>query len=799
MLVSLNWLREYVALDEPVDALCDRMTMLGLEIEGVQRPGAGVQGVVIGQIQSIEPHPDADKLVVCKTDVGAGAPLQIVCGAKNMKVGDRVPTAVVGATLPGGFAIGKRKMRGVESQGMMCSARELGLGEEHDGLLILGADAPIGADAKQVLGLDDAVLEIEVIPNRGDWASMLGIARELAAALGKMHCKPEAKPQEAGPKTSELSSVTIERPDLCPRYVGRVIRGVKVGPSPQWLKKRLIAGGQRPINNVVDITNYVLLETGHPLHAFDLRKLKGQRVVIRTAKAGEKIKTIDQEVRELSPEMLVIADAESPVAVAGVMGGYDSEVGEDTVDLFIESAYFEPVQVRRTSRALALISEASRRFQRGADPEMPLYAANRACQLILELAGGELAAGALDEYPQQVTRPAIHLRYDETDKLLGINVAPDDQKRYLTALGFELLESQNGTARYQTPSWRYDCALEADLIEEVARLYGYERIPTTVPRVPRTEVELAPEHKVMRRLRHLLVDLGLTEVINWSFGAADEDVKAGLAENNSAMVMLQNPLSENHAGMRTSLLPGLLRVASLNLRKSRPRLALFELGPVYRAAGGSDTGAEQSNRLAMTLAGSARPAHWSEPERDTDFYDLKGVIEELLAYLRVEATFTAGDSKTYAAGQAADIFIGDKRVAGLGAVAQDVRNAFDLDQPVYAAELDLDALLGQPAASPLFAEISAFPPSLRDLAVVVDAKVPAGSLTETIQKQGGKHLKRVQIFDIYTGNPIPDGKKSVALSLAFQSPERTLTDKDTQKAFDRILKALSEQYGAELR
>ncbi|MEX2016138.1 MAG: phenylalanine--tRNA ligase subunit beta, partial [Candidatus Hydrogenedentales bacterium] len=714
MLVSLNWLREYVALEDSVDALCDRMTMLGLEIEGVQRLGAGVQGVVIGQIQSIEPHPDADKLVVCKTDVGAGEPLQIVCGAKNMKVGDRVPTAVVGATLPGDFKITRRKMRGIESQGMMCSPRELGLGDEHDGLLILGGDAPIGADAKQVLGLNDAVLEIEVIPNRGDWASMLGIARELAAASGKLHCKPEATPKETGPKTADLSSVSIERPDLCPRYVGRVIRGAKVGPSPEWLKKRLIAAGQRPINNVVDITNYVLLETGHPLHAFDLQKLKGQRVIIRTAKPGEKIKTIDQEVRELTPEMLVIADAEAPVAVAGVMGGYDSEVGEDTVDLFIESAYFEPVQVRRTSRALTLITEASQRFQRGADPEMPLYAANRACQLILEIAGGELAAGALDEYPEKVTRPSITLRYEETDKLLGVNVPPLEQQRYLTALGFKVLEVQNGTARYQTPSWRYDCALEADLIEEVARLYGYERIPTTVPRVPRTEVELAPEHKVMRRLRHLLVDLGLTEAINWSFGAADEDVKAGLARDNKAMVMLQNPLSENYAGMRTSLIPGLLRTASLNLRKSRPRLALFELGPVYTAGDAADALPEQANRLGIVMSGPARPNHWSQADRETDFYDLKGVVEELLAYLRVEATYKAGDSKTFQTGQAADVYVGEKRAGSLGAVAFDVRSAFDLDQAVFVAELDLDVLLGQPAVSPLFAEISAFPPSLRD-------------------------------------------------------------------------------------
>ncbi|MDQ1256214.1 MAG: phenylalanyl-tRNA synthetase beta chain, partial [Candidatus Hydrogenedentes bacterium] len=412
MRISLNWLKEYVDIPVGVDELAHQLTMLGIEIEAIERPWAEITKIFTGKLLSIEPHPSADKLVVCKTDVGQAEPLQIVCGATNMKAGDIVPTAIVGATLPGGFNIAPRKMRGIESQGMMCSSRELAIGDDHDGLLILAPETPIGADFIALAGLDDTILEVEITPNRGDCASMIGVARELAALYGTAYRIPETPLTEGAQKAADLSRVTIEDADLCPRYIGRVLPSVQIKKSPLWMARRLIAAGQRPINNVVDITNYVLLETGHPLHAFDYGLLAENRIVVRRARAGESIVTIDGDTHPLKPEMLVIADAERPVAVAGVMGGKESEVGEGTARVFLESAFFDPISIRRTSRALGIQSEAAAHFQRGADPEMALYAINRTASLMQQFANAEIAQGLLDEYPKPLPRKEVTLRYD---------------------------------------------------------------------------------------------------------------------------------------------------------------------------------------------------------------------------------------------------------------------------------------------------------------------------------------------------------------------------------------------------
>ncbi|MCH7908530.1 MAG: phenylalanine--tRNA ligase subunit beta, partial [Candidatus Hydrogenedentes bacterium] len=453
MRISLNWLAEYIDLDVGVTELCDRMTMLGLEIEAVERPGEGIDGVVVGEILSIEPHPEADRLVVCKTDVGGDEPLQIVCGATNMSVGDRVPTACIGAVLPGDFKVGKRKMRGIASQGMMCSAKELGLGEDHEGLLIMDPDqGAVGDDVRAILGLNDTVLEIEVTPNRNDWSGMLGIARELSAAYGAPVRIPDITLDEGDTPASELSSVTVEDTVLCPRYVGRIIRGVKVGPSPGWLAQRLIAVGQRPINNIVDVTNYVLLETGHPLHAFDLDRLKGERIVVRPARDGESIRVIDGTTHTLTPEALVIADAKVPIAIAGVMGGLDSEVGEETTSIFLESACFDPVSIRKTARAYNMITEASQRFQRGADIEMVRYAVDRAAALLVEVSGGELASGVLEAYERIRSIPEVTLRYDRCERLLGTGIPSEKQRTILTSLGFAVAREDEESVTVEVPS-----------------------------------------------------------------------------------------------------------------------------------------------------------------------------------------------------------------------------------------------------------------------------------------------------------------------------------------------------------
>ena len=799
MKIPLNWLKEYIDLDVSVEELCEKMTMLGLEIESVERPGEDIQKVVVGEIVSIEPHPDADKLVVCKTNIGADDPVQIVCGAKNMSVGDMVPTALVGGTLPGGFKIGKRKMRGVESQGMMCSARELGLGEDHEGLLILKGEFTVGEDVKAPLGLDEVVLDIEVTPNRGDWAGLIGIARELGAAYGLPHRLPDVSLQESGQKASDASSVTIDDPDLCPRYIGRLLSGVTVGPSPQWMAQRLIAAGQRPINNIVDVTNYVLLETGQPLHAFDTEKLQEGRIVVRRAKDGETITVIDQTEHKLSSEMLVIADAKDPVAIAGVMGGFGSEVGEGTTEVFLESAYFDPVSVRRTARALNTITEASQRFQRGADPEMADYASRRAAQLLCEVAGGELYAGALDAYPKPLEQKAITLRFDRTNALLGTDVPPETQQGYLESLGFSAASSNGGSTTFTVPTWRHDASMETDLIEEVARLYGYDNIPSTLPKVRCVEEVYAPEQGPLRALKNYLTRAGLSEIVNWTFLEIEDLRKAGLETQIADAIALENPLSEKQAIMRTTLIPALLHTTSDNLRKNRNNVRVFEMGPVY-TSDESDTSARQRPHLGIAIAGESTDKHWSRPQHAVDLYDLKGYVEGLLSLMgATDTAFEAADYPAFAPGGAAEVLVHGNAIGVIGAVRQEVLSAFEVEQPVFLAELDLTTLLKRSERPAHFADIPAHPPSLRDIAVVVDAATPAGELQATARRAGGKLLQNVALFDIYTGKPVPEGKKSVALSLRFQSHERTLTDKDTDKAWNKIMKALEKEFNAELR
>lgn len=798
MRVSLNWLKEYVNIDVSPEELAHQMTMLGLEIESIERLGGDIKDVFVGEILSIEPHPDADKIVVCQTDVGGETALQICCGAKNMKVGDKVPTAVVGASLPGGFEIARRKMRGVESQGMMCASTELGLPKGEDGLLILDPSAPVGLDIKTLLGLDDTVLEIEVTPNRADWASMIGVARELAALYERELRIPALSVAEGGASIDSLTSVTVEAADLCPRYMGRVLTKVKVGPSPEWLCKRLIAAGQRPINNIVDVTNFVLLETGQPLHAFDLNKLAEKRIVVRRAKAGEIINTLDGEKRSLAEDMLVIADAKSAQCVAGVMGGADSEVDEKTTSIFLESAFFNPASVRKTSRGLALISESSQRFQRGADPEMAAYALDRAAQLMAEIAGAEIAQGVIDAYPEPFAPREVTLRFARTHRLLGVDLAADVQCGLLARLGLETIERSASEATFRVPLRRHDVSMEADLIEEIARLYSFDNIPVTLPTVRPCEKVFAPEEGRIRALRHFLAGLGLTELYNWSFSCPEDVTKAALPEEYANMVALQNPLSEKQATMRSSLLQAHLANAARNLNHGVASIAGFEIGPIYFPAEG-DALPSQARRVGIVLAGNAASADWSQKARPADFYDLKGLVEAVLADFGVTAKFEDTDFGTFQKGQRAAIVANKKIIGYLGKAASAVVRAFDTDGAIFLAELDLDALLGSRAAAAQFEPIPTFPPSVRDLAVVVEVSVPAGGLRDMAVQSGGNLLRAVEIFDIFTGPQVGEGKKSVALNLVFQSSERTLTDQDTQKAFDKILKRLQHEYKAELR
>ncbi|MFP6583302.1 MAG: phenylalanine--tRNA ligase subunit beta [Candidatus Hydrogenedentota bacterium] len=800
MNIPISWLNDYIDLDGiSVEELCETMTMLGLEIESVEETGADIQDVVVGKIVSIEKHPDADKLVVCKTDVGEDEPTQIVCGATNMKVGDKVPTAKVGGTLSGGFEIGKRKMRGIASAGMMCSAKELGLGEDHAGLLILDESMEIGTDVRGPLGLNETILEIEVTPNRNDWSGLLGIARELSASYGCPLKTPEITLNTSAEKVSDISSVTIEAPELCNRYIGRVMKGIKIGPSPEWLQKRLINAGQRPINNVVDVTNYVLLETGHPLHAFDLNKLAENRIVVRQAKAGEIIKTIDQEERKLDADMLVIADAKDPVAIAGVMGGFDSEVGDDTVDLFIESAYFNPSSIRKTSRQLNLISEASQRFQRGADVDMAPFAADRCCQLIQEVAGGEISAGTLDEYPNKIEITPIVIDHESINNRIGIVVSPETQNNYLISLGFTVLEHNETASTIGVPNRRHDATRPADLIEEITRLHGFENIQATLPNIPKVDTVYAPHYKTLQTLRGDLCALGLNEIYTWAFTSPQDLENAGLGDLNKVAIALENPLSEKQALMRPTLIPSVLNIASSNIRRNVKDIAIFELAPVYKKNDGGE-GRTQSDTLTIALSGNSTQAYWTDEARTADIYELMGMVEETASLLRSETpTFQSAEHPAFAPGECASIHTKGNCIGHLGRINKTVAAAYDIEPDIYLAEFQVKSLLSKKTRHTKFAAVPEHPASLRDLAVVVDAAVPVGDLKTSVLKAGGKLLQNVELFDIYTGEPVPEGKKSVALNLVFQSSERTLTDKDTDKACAKILKTLTHKYEAELR
>jgi phenylalanyl-tRNA synthetase beta chain len=801
MKISRNWLNDYIDItDLSTEELADTLTLLGLEIESIEHPGEEIQEVCVGKILSIDPHPDADSIVVCKTDVGRDAPLTICCGATNMKAGDKVPTAVIGATLPGDFKITKRKMRGIASEGMMCSTKELGLGEDADGLMILPEDYEIGTDIRPYIGLDDVVFEIEVTPNRGDWASMIGVARELSARLGRPLKTPDVAIAEEGPEIGTLTSVTVEDTARCPRYMGRMLQAVTVQPSPEWLARRLRAAGQRPINNIVDITNFVLLETGQPLHAFDYDKLAESRIVVRTAKDGEKMTTLDDEERSLDSETLVIADAKHPQCIGGVMGGAESEVGEGTTNIFLESAFFDPISVRKTSRKLALISESSQRFQRGADPEMAAWALDRAAALMQECGGAKVSTGVLDEYPEPMVPRQVTLRYARTNDFLGQPVPMDKQRAYLEGLGFEVIHSDAEECTVRVPLRRHDVSHEADLIEEVARLHGYDQFPATLPRVRQNDQVFAPEDNQVRGLRRFLVGKGLTEFYSWTFtNQADLDKCRVPLGDGRRPVALENPLSEKQALMRPTLLPTLLNSATHNLNRGNADIAAFELGPVYADETGEDA-AVQSLNLGILLAGNAEPAHWTHEARPVDIFDLKGILEAVAAYTGKELTLEADDAVgPYQKGQSAVVRCGKDVIGHCGKMSVSVCDGFGFDALVYVAEVTVDALVKKAPKSAAFQEIPAFPKSLRDLAVVVDQSLPVGELVGTINKSGGKFLKEVEVFDIYTGDQVDSGKKSVAFRLAFQSPEKTLTDKNTQKFMDGIVKQLDKQHGAALR
>ncbi|MGH2730864.1 MAG: phenylalanine--tRNA ligase subunit beta [Actinomycetota bacterium] len=795
MRVSLKWLEEFVAVDVPVDKLADQLSMSGTKVEAVHRPGGSVGGVVVAEVVDISEHPNADNLILVEVKTQDGATQRVVCGAHNFSVGDRVPYATVGARL-GEFAISERKIRGQASAGMLCSPAELGISKDHSGILVLSPDADLGADIVPLLGLDDTILELEITPNRPDCMGMIGIAREVSTLL-----RNELKIPDAGVSVAEdlASPVTVDIQDSygCPRYLARYIDGVQVGPSPSWMAARLLAAGVRPISNVVDATNYVMLETGQPLHAFDAAKVAGHKIVVRRAKRNEPFVALDGVTRELHPDDLMIADPRRALAIAGVIGGEESEVSADTNDVILESAHFDPVSIAFTSRRHVVRTEASARFERGSDPEVVPYAAARAAQMIAETSAGRVSGAVVDAYPRRFEPRSITLRPGRTDALLGYRIPPAAQGDHLRSIGFTATEEQRSLL-IEVPSFRPDVVREEDLIEEVARLAGFERLPSTLP--PGQAGRLEPEQRADRRMRRALAGFGLHESWTGSFMSPVDLDSLRLASDHAARrtVKLANPMSEDEDVLRTTLLPGLLRAVARNLAQRAEGVDLYEIARVYEHTG--EELPREAAVLGILVSGLRQRASWIGPARPWDFFAVKGIVEALCRTLEVPApSFAPVAGMPFHPTRAARVSIGDVTAGVVGELHPDVCAAFDVAEGSVAAELAVAPLIAALPTRVRVGELPRFPAVYIDLAVVVDEDLAAAAVADVIREAGEPELTSVRLFDLYRGEQVPEGKKSLAFALELRVPDRTMTDEDATVVRDRIVQALRERMGAELR
>jgi phenylalanyl-tRNA synthetase beta chain len=803
MRISHTWLSEYVDAPPP-DELARRLTAVGLEVEAIERAGASLAGVVAARIVASEKHPNAEKLSVTRVDAGTGEPLQIVCGARNYQVGDVVPLATVGAVLPGGMKIEKAKLRGVESSGMLCSARELGLSEDASGLLLLDRATVPGTRIAKALALEDVLLEVNVTPNRPDALSHVGIAREVAAALGQKVRMPESRLAESGAPAGDAVKVRIEASERCARYAARVIENVRIGPSPAWLARRLEACGVRSISNVVDATNFVLLELGHPLHAFDLEKVAGREIVVRTARPGERLVTLDAKERTLSPDDLLIADRDRGSALAGVMGGGDSEISAGTTRVLLESAWFQPGGIRRTSRRHGLKTEASYRFERGADPGMVIPAVDRCAALIAELAGGTVRPGVVDAHPREVHAPEVRLRWSRPAEILGVEVPREEARRILAGLGFEEKAGDAGGATFQVPSWRADVSIEEDLVEEIVRSRGYEGIPETLPHGASDTPAEPREAQAIARTRAALEAAGFAEAVNFSFVAERElapfehQVATGDGSGRALGIALKNPISADLSVMRTSLVPSLLKNLAHNLRQRIEDVRLYEIASVYFPhAEPKERPSAESVEIAGVILGRRSPVGWAVGGDAADFYDAKGAVAGILEALGAEPRWEPRGGTWLHPRRSARLVAGEDVLGHVGELHPRVATAFELPRGVLAFRLSLDALLRAARLVPQHRSIPRLPAVLRDLAVVLAEEVPAASVEALVREE--PLVESVTPFDVYRGAPLPAGRKSLALAISYRAADRTLTDAEADAAHARIVKRLAAKLGAELR
>lgn len=802
MRVPLEWLRELVEFDDTPEGLAERLTFGGIEVEAIERVGSDLAGVVAAEVRAVEPHPQADRLTVCRVWDGA-AERTVVCGAPNVRVGGRYALALPGATLPNGITLRVAKIRGVESHGMLCAEDELGLSEDHTGLFELPAEAAPGTPLRDIVGGPDVVLDLEITPNRPDCLSLLGVAREVAALYRRPLRPPSLEVFEAAEeRITEAVKVEVIAGDLCARYTARWIRGVTVGPSPRWMQTRLARAGLRPINNVVDITNYVLLELGQPLHAFDLERLEGRRVCVRRAMPGETIQTLDGETRELDDAMLVIADAAGPVALAGVMGGERSGISSATHEILLESASFAPASIRATSRRLGLVSESSYRFARGVDPELADAASRRACALLASLAGGRVARGVADIYPEPVRPRHVELRMARLRGMLGIEVEPHTVAETLRALGLEVSLEAGDRLAATVPTFRGDLRLEADLVEEFARLHGLDRIPAAAP-----SARIVPDAhdrpaRAASEVREIFRALGLVEILNYSLTSERLLDRFGL-DAPPARVQLPNPISADQAVLRTSLLPQMVETLGRNRARQVPDAVFVEFGRVFeRRADGS---VAEEDRLAVGLMGSIGrgPLARRPPSSELEALRwLKGILESAAAALRAPPPrFAPAPAAAFEPGLGFELRLGvDGAPVGRAGI---VRRALTVDwkiyEPVAVAELRLETLTGGLDAVPAPVPPPPFPCTVRDLALIVPRNVRHEQVEAVIRRAAPPLLERVELFDVFEGPALPPETKSLAYSLTWRAPDRTITDDEVQRAHSAVAEAVVHELGARLR
>jgi phenylalanyl-tRNA synthetase beta chain len=783
-----SWLRELVPTDLSTDDLAELLTHKGAEVESVERPWERLSGVVVARVIEVRDHPDADNLCIARVATGSGEQ-EVVVGVRNMKPGDLVPLAPPGATVPAlPEPLAGREIRGVTSNGMLCSPMELGIAPSHEGILILPPGLEPGQDVKTALRLDDAVLDVEVTPNRPDFLSMLGIAREVAAATGTPLSMPDTRVDEASEDAAAVASLEVLDLERCPRYVARILRDVRHEPSPLRVQARLTAAGMRPISAAIDATNYAMLEIGQPLHPFDLALLKGPGIVVRRAKEGERLVTLDDVERTFTDDDLLICDAERPVAVAGVMGGELAEVSETTGDILLEAASFQREGIQRTRRRLDLSTEASMRFERGVDPEVAPVGADRACHLITEWVDAKVLRGAL-EVGGAPERRHIGMRASRASMLIGYPVSPSDAADVFDRLGMSNA-TEGDVVRVEIPGYRPDLEREVDLIEEVVRVQGYERVGSSLPPV-RQAGGLPQRYAFLGRIRRSLVRAGLREVRQIPF-VSDADLE--LIGDRDA-IRVTNPLQPDDAWLRTRLLPGLLEAAGRNARRDVRSAAIFEVSNVFRLEAGEPREAPAVGILLTGLVDGG----WSGDERGYDVFDAKGVVEELLDGLRIEWSLGESPGPPLHPGRSATVRAGDEAIGAFGEIHPEVAEAFDIHGRVAVAELDVEALMRLARDTVEVRDVPRFPPVRRDLAFIVEASTPAGDVQSALEDAAGELLGSATIFDVHTGPPLPERKKSLAFSVEFRAPDRTLTDAEANEVVAAIVERLTRDFGADLR